>query len=566
MIIHIILLFLFLIDKTPATMAAFALIPSQVPGAKHIRQPTKLNAKEDNILQTNNNMEIETDSDSAGDEVVYSPPQAVSSSASVASTTSSTSSHKRRRKKITIPRTGNLPDINWRAISMTHLRAHPNFQPLPPPSMIDTLPTKEHVRYFRQESWQWDYLHVGRCTTSQASAALGFLEPKAASFLGIPKSLQRGGTGAWNRLSQTVPENEQSLEAMEQILCEGRSLSPTAIDIEDVVGWRPGSKEADKLWIPASRIRDRPFPFTAKYRPNLTIEDLYERKLHLQHHNNQPNPMKVRMSWGNSQEATSVLTALNYFCGIDECTVIHEVGMCGSRYDDMEDEMNGVKIGATPDALIHYADGTVEVLEVKNHCPFVLNKQQIPSRSNNGSKYRKKKKGGKKKKQSGSKKEDDNHQHRDRDDVIPKSYLIRDFQLEQRVPPVYIPQLMMEMYCTGDNCNAATMVRQTATKGAILLRLKRCEHWIEEMKYFLGKFQTEFVKTTKCPSDNFFWSDDSNSRYHKFLQSTKDLSESVEQVAYIEHAKIQRMVLERGAGRHMNDVPLFLDRVYMDEE
>ena len=124
----------------------------------------------------------------------------------------------------------------------------------------------------------------------------------------------------------------------------------------------------------------------------------------------------------------------------------------------------------------------------------------------------------------------------------------------------------MEMYCTGDNCNAATMVRQTATKGAILLRLRRCEHWIEEMKYFLGKFQTDFVKTGHCPSDNFFWSDDANSRYHKFLQRTKELSESVEQVAYIEHSKIQRMVLERGAGRHMNDVPLFLDRVYMDEE
>ena len=82
----------------------------------------------------------------------------------------------RDKKRMSIPKTGNLPDVHWRAISMSHLRSHPNFQPLPPPSMISKLPTREHVRYFRQDSWQWDYLHAGRCTTSQCSSALGFLE------------------------------------------------------------------------------------------------------------------------------------------------------------------------------------------------------------------------------------------------------------------------------------------------------------------------------------------------------------------------------------------------------
>ena len=123
---------------------------------------------------------------------------------------------------------------------------------------------------------------------------------------------------------------------------------------------------------------------------------------------------------------------------------------------------------------------------------------------------------------------------------------------------------MMEMLCVGDACTSAIMVRQTATKGAILLRLKRDDEWIREMKYYLGKFQQHFVETNKIPYDNFFWNDDSDSRYRKFLESTKQLSEAVEQVAFIEHQRIQRMVLERGVG---GEVPLFLDRVEkVDEE
>ena len=563
MIVHIILLLIF--HKTLAIMA-FALVPSQVPGAKtYVR---------------GNDKDVDGDSN-AGDEVVYIPqPQVSAATLATSSSVSSSSSTKERRNNKkrsyhTIPRTGNLPDVHWRAISMSHLRSHPNFQPLPPPSMIETLPTKEDVRYFRQESWQWDYLHTGRCTTSQSSAALGFLEPKAATFLGIPKSLQRGGVGAWNRLRQEVPDEEKSLFAMEQILCEGRSSSPNAMGIEDVVGWRPGIKESDRLWIPASKLsgaRAKPFPFSAKYMPILSYDELYQRKLYLQQNHITPSPMSTRMQWGNAQEATSVLTALNYFCGVDNRTMIHEVGMCGAKFDDVEDDLlQGLKIGATPDALIHHADGTVEVLEVKNHCPFVWNKQSPHFNGNStksrpgvhSSSTRKKNKGKKRHKKSTKNNGDDQQQQQNRGGGLPKHYLIRDFQLERRIPPAYLPQLMMEILCAGDECKAATMVRQTATKGAILLRVKRCESWITEMKYWLGRFQSEYVNTGIIPDDNFFWSGDKDSRYGKFLQSTKELSESVEQVAYIDHARIQRMMLES-----KDEMPLFLDNIYheMTEE
>ena len=151
MIVHIILLLVF--HRTLAIMTVFALVPSQVPGAK-----TYVRGNENSKIDS---MDVDGDSN-AGDEVVYIPQPQVSATAS-SSVSSSSSSKKRRNNKKrsyhTIPRTGNLPDVHWRAISMSHLRSHPNFQPLPPPSMIETLPTKEDVRYFRQESWQWDYLH-----------------------------------------------------------------------------------------------------------------------------------------------------------------------------------------------------------------------------------------------------------------------------------------------------------------------------------------------------------------------------------------------------------------------
>ncbi len=410
---------------------------------------------------------------------------------------------------------------------------------------------------------------------------------KAAQYLGIPKSLQRGGVSAWDRMRQ-VPEHDQSLPTIERILCEGRSTTQNS-EATMVGSWRPGTKETDRLWVPASKLRtmsgiqpsSKPYPFPAKYIPTLTNDELYQRKVHVTEHHQTPSPMKTRMHWGNAQEATSILTALNYFCGIDNNTVIHEVGMCGAKFDDEVDHdsslLNGVKIGASPDALIVHGNGTVEVLEVKNHCPFVWNRltphpSNITSRNNHSNTRHRR--------QNADRRNKTKSEEQHRESGLPKHYLIRDFQLERRIPPLYIPQLMMEILCAGDSvnldwstckrnstasssppivCTSAIMVRQTATKGAIILRLKRDEEWIQEMKYWLGKFKVKYVDTNKIPDDNFFWSDDPNSRYRKFLKRTKELSESVEQVAFIEHGRIQRMVLDRGVGR--GEVPLFLDRV-----
>ena len=367
------------------------------------------------------------------------------------------------------------------------------------------------------------------------------------------------------------------------------------------------------------------------------MEDLRQRKQRSMEQQQQqasslPSPMATRMRWGNAQEATSILTALNYFCGLNDDTVIREVGMCGAAFDldtvssgsissgnnnnnntttttvntvRNGELLQGLRIGATPDALVCHGDGTVEVLEVKNHCPFVWNKisphypQNKVKGSGGGSKSRNRTKKKKKKKLQSNRLRRRHHPPVKLNDDIaddygddepikrklaPKHYLIRDFHLERRIPPVYIPQLMMEILCVGDSidldgttttttsksssssskpiCKSAVMVRQTATKGAILLRLNRDEEWITEMQYFLGRFKTEFVDTGIIPQDNFFW-ESGGERYHKFLQRTKEISESVEFVAFIDHQKIQRVVFENGV---KGEIPLFLDSVKVDGE
>ena len=154
------------ITTSSSSASAFTyLIPAQIPGAKHVT--TNNNHHRAAVTLSNENddeQQSSASSSSAGDEVIYRPTISDDDAASIksrSSNRSSSSNNNNIRRYTTRQRTGDLPDVHWRSIPMSHLRAHPNFQPLPPPSQLSALPTKEHVRYFRQESWQWDYLHRG---------------------------------------------------------------------------------------------------------------------------------------------------------------------------------------------------------------------------------------------------------------------------------------------------------------------------------------------------------------------------------------------------------------------
>eukprot|EP00957_Ditylum_brightwellii_P021620 1630383-Ditylum_brightwellii.AAC.1 len=108
----------------------------------------------------------------------------------------------------------------------------------------------------------------------------------------------------------------------------------------------------------------------------------------------------------------------------------------------------------------------------------------------------------------------------------------------------------MEMLCLGPSCRSVIMVRQTATIGAVILRLHRDDEWIEEMLYWLRRFMTNFVHEGTPPPANFFWDNDDDSihgggeRYRRFVTRTKEIGEAVELVDYVSHSGVQRVMSE----------------------
>lgn len=452
--------------------------------------------------------------DELDDDLIQLVPSQIHSSSNNTKKESTRSNRNKKRGKIKskgknrtkLKRHGNVPDFAWRAIPMEHLRNHPNVDPLPLPESIKELERLEDIRFFRQESWQWDAVHDGRCTTSQAVAALGFLEPESSKILGIPKSWRRGAIGPFHRLKRPAL---RTLKEFNTVLCNHD---------EAVATTNHSTSELDEanIWTSSQH------PFAAKYMIHIDDNDRFYRKQQIVNHyaKSASFDFSVRMLWGNAQEATSLLTALNYFQ--DENVRLQEIGMCGAGIQIIDCE--NLLLGATPDGLLCYPDGRIEVLEVKNHCPF------LPSRNRNNN----------------------NNQQKSRFEI--RHYNFKD---HHGVLPHYVPQLMLEMYCVGPECKSAVMVRQSALSGAIVLRIKRDNDWIDEMLFWLKRFQIDHVDADNPPPENVFLhsgSKEDRIRYRKFLDWTKAIESNVEVLSHVPHGKIQRATGKSGAA-----TDLFLD-------
>lgn len=368
----------------------------------------------------------------------------------------------------------------------------------------------------------------------------------------MPRSLQKGSGGAFGRLGDGG-RALRSLEELGAVLCmRDNGVGYEMFGYDDGYGSVGSDDDEDSverendedgaMW---TRRTTRKYPFAAKYTP--TAATRKQRMINNTMTNTTaPSHMSVRMKWGTAQEATSILTALNYFTKKDPNVTLKEVGMCGAGLEfnlTTDKEYGDLLVGASPDSVIQYGDGSVEVLEVKNHCPF----------------YPWDWRAGRRRKGPRREYEDE--------------FLILDQQpLEHAIPPGYVPQLMMEMMCMGDRCQSAIMLRQTATNGAVISRLRRDDAWIAEMLYWLDQFRRRYVLKGIMPADNFFWYDDvqeedgvsngkaggkskGSKRYRAFVDRTKEISKNAELVDHVEHANIQRVLDDDGT----NDC-LFLDK------
>lgn len=408
--------------------------------------------------------------------------------------------------------TGNLPDPWYRSIPWEHVRAHPRIRPLP--ANLTVLDTLADVQNFRQDSWQWQALHTGRCTTSQAAAALCFLDPTAAQVLRIPPAWRRGAHRAFERLSQTpvlrsLADMQEGLLLSPETTAEASSSSSPDTSVEEVSTaalWRePSSTEEEDATTAADGRNVTSFVADYLYEP--TAEEIQTRRAYVKERSGGDYLSKgIRLIWGNTQEATSVLTALNYFAKEDPDVSIREVGMCGAGLALNQTSMeSSLLVGASPDGVLCHGDGRIEVLEVKNHCPFFSNGDR--KRRNNKL----------------------------------KMFSVGDRPLGHvGVLAQYVPQMQMEMYCLGPDCRSAVMVRQTAAQGAVLLRMQRDDEWIEEMLYFLHSFQRDYVQAQQPPPSDFFWDGPEATRYREFVNLTVQVRDSVNVIATLTNEEIQR--------------------------
>ncbi len=130
---------------------------------------------------------------------------------------------------------------------------------------------------------------------------------------------------------------------------------------------------AAALWRPCAAAASSSLPhFLYTFHP---LPRPARRGIARANHDTPPSINRIRMEWGSVQEATSILAALNYLCRRN--AVVEEAGLHPLEALPASEQCNlpaGLPpIGASPDAVVRWPDGTVEPLEVKNHAPFVPN-------------------------------------------------------------------------------------------------------------------------------------------------------------------------------------------------
>lgn len=260
------------------------------------------------------------------------------------------------------------------------------------------------------------------------------------------------------------------------------------------------------------------------------------------------NSMAARLQWGSVQEEIGILTALNHLVGKSICTAtvvplsaslyytrLYEVGLCcleclpslPSSCTNIINQSQLPSMGATPDGLLMYGDGTIEVVEVKTVSPFRENENYssthyIASASNtHSSNYR---------------------------------FIIGDRGPQDSIGPWIIPQLQMEILCAGPLCTGANLVSISATRGARIFFVPRNDEYICLMLQIVsfvwktygqggndGSCNNIKEELPKIPHDY----GDNCKQYNSFVDMTLRLARTAQIRANIHQEYIQRSPLNR---------------------
>ncbi len=402
---------------------------------------------------------------------------------------SSSSSSSRERVKLT----GSSANVHWRAIPWTHLRTHPLYHSLPLTETVYSLSPSDYCLY-RQDSWQWNALHQGRLTTSKVASILGFYESLSSTALSLPKSLSghdRAVT-AWRELTMKPPRDWTHLNA---------DYKGERVDGE-------GEGESESVWIDEREGESR---FAYAYRPTDREIDCVRGGTNTVRID---NAIHARLAWGSAQEATALLGLLNVLYNqerVEEKKDQSKGDQRGRRYrlresgmqvleavtleierdgeregeSDMERERRLLYreieckvtqlgtlplIGASPDGLVDTVlEGETEgesvliereVVEVKCFSPFISNNTLSPSRN---------------------KKRETLRVSRYRPSNTTPNTVSGKSDVSMCVPVWHIPQLQLEMFCTGLYCHSALLV-VLYIDGMMVYRVKRNDN-VSELYY-----------------------------------------------------------------------------------
>lgn len=222
----------------------------------------------------------------------------------------------------------------------------------------------------------------------------------------------------------------------------------------------------------------------------------------------------MRMAWGKAQEAATLFALANLFP--DRMAI--EVGLCLCEGDDLPPSWGFQPgslppLGASPDALITHTAGQdagmdgdtpqglanhhLDVVEVKNTCPFGM----VSSRRANGK--------------------------------LHARYVVSDRGPRERVAVDWVPQLQLQMLCSGTP--SALLASRSATKGIRVFRMARDEVYLRQMLAVASRLWTAHV-LLRCPPPADAYT--SMPEYGAFLQRTVQIAHNAEVVAAVADCEI----------------------------
>eukprot|EP01031_Cornospumella_fuschlensis_P031106 gene31106-37593_t len=450
--------------------------------------------------------------------------------------------------------TGQMPNVLWRRIPMEHLRKHPLYQALPDPSRVSVRSVTE-LGLYAQDSWQWDALHQGRLTTSALASILGFFEADVAASLQIPRSL-RGhdrAVQAWERVREKPPASYAHL------FRQGTGESSEERGGEERAVWSFPSDNA---------------AFACAYRPPTAQEPARNAGGWVGASSFSGDPRRVRLQWGDCQEATAVLAALNFLhhsqpqdlasaaSSSSSGALLRESGML--LLEALEEyarpstplyrtvrawveEGSLPLIGASPDGLLvqpaPFSTTAASSSDTQKPAPQPLASSPTPLRSG-GAIY-----------------------------SVLEVKCVSPFVAVQGaeggarfgvaggrpggtgVPVWHLPQLQLEMFCAGSACSSALIVT-LFVDGARIYKVQRDDQYILDMLGHVRQFYVNYVtrkgaaasskkpvrpssssNKMKPPAPNFV---QPRGSYLAFLQRTKQLAQQAELLADLDASSIQR--------------------------